>query len=82
MSFGIFDTQYKFKRPESASTQGKLYWDENDLDSDGAALLQQMDFPLVSVALAYDGSQPLDMPRMMPLLEVLPLFATIYGVLE
>ena len=82
MSFGIFDTQYEYKRPESASVGGKLYWDENDLDSDSEALLQQMDFPLVSVATAYDGSQPLDMSRMMPMIEVIPLFATLYQALE
>lgn len=82
ISFGIFDTQYEYKRPESASTYGKLYWDENDLDSDGAALLQQMDFPLASIALAYDGFVPLDMPQLGPLIEVLPLFGTLYHVLE
>ena len=82
MSFGLFDTQYQCKRPESVSTGGKLYWDENDLDSDGAALLQQMDFPLVSIALGYDGSKPLDMPRLAPLMEVLPVFGPFFGILE
>jgi hypothetical protein len=82
MSFGIFDTQYEYKRPKSAVTQGKLYWDEDDLKSDGAALLQQMDFPLVSIALSYDGGNPLDLPRMMPLIEVLPLYGTLYQALE
>jgi hypothetical protein len=72
MSFGIFDTQYEYKRPGSALTQGKLYWDPNDVKSDGASLLQQMDFPLVSVALSYDASNPLDMQRLMHLVEVLP----------
>ena len=32
MSFGIFDTSYVFKRPESAATGGALYWDANDLN--------------------------------------------------
>jgi hypothetical protein len=82
MSFGIFDTQYDYKRPGSALTQGKLYWDPNDVQSDGTSLLQQMDFPLVSVALSYDGSNPLDMQRLMRLIEVLPLFGALYGVLE
>ena len=82
MSFGIFDTQYQYKWPESASTGGKLYWDQNDLDSDGAALLQQMDFPLVSIALGYDGSQPLDMPQLAPMMETLPLFGPFFSVLE
>jgi GNAT superfamily N-acetyltransferase len=82
MSFGIFDKQYDYKRPESALTQGKLYWDPNDVKSDGASLLQQMDFPLVSVALSYDASNPLDMQRLTVLVEILPLFGTLYGVLE
>ena len=82
MSFGIFDTQYDYKRPGSALTQGKLYWDPNDVKSDGVSLLQQMDFPLVSVALSYDGFNPLDMQRLMHLVEVLPAFGTLYGALE
>ena len=82
MSFGIFDKEYKYKRPESAATQGKLYWDENDLESDGPALLEQMDFPLASVALAYDGSNPLDLSSLMPMFEVLPLFPILYHILE
>jgi hypothetical protein len=82
MSFGIFDKQYDYKRPESALTQGKLYWDANDVESDGASLLQQMDFPLVSVALSYDGSNPLDKQRLMVLVEVLPLFGTLYNAFE
>ena len=82
MSFGIFDKGYQYKRPESAATQGKLYWDQDDLESDGPALLEQMDFPLVSVALAYDGNKPLDLPSLMPLFDVLPLFPMIYHILE
>lgn len=81
MSFGIFDLEYKFKRPESAATGGKLYWDENNLEAGKEELLEQMDFPLASVALAYDGINEMDMPRMMPLIELLPLFGTIYGEL-
>jgi hypothetical protein len=51
MSFGVFDTKFEYKRPESAANQGKLYWDRNEAASDSAALLQQMGFPLVSIAL-------------------------------
>lgn len=28
LSFGVFDTQYEFRRDESRATDGKLYWDE------------------------------------------------------
>ena len=82
LSFGVFDTEYKFKRPESAATGGKLYWDENDLDVDSDTLLEQMDFPLCSIALSYDLIEPLDMPSMGALVKELPLFATIYAALE
>ncbi|KAL3953961.1 hypothetical protein ACCO45_011917 [Purpureocillium lilacinum] len=57
-SLGVFDKEYQFKRPESAATGGALYWDEADEDASGATLLEQMDFPLASVALAYDSFQP------------------------
>ena len=82
MSFGVFDTQYEYKRPESASTQGKLYWDKNDLKSDGAELLQQMDYPLVSIAVALDAAQTYDLERMKHLFEAWPLLRTLSHVLQ
>lgn len=60
ISFGVFDTQYVFKRPESAATGGAVYWHELDpndpaLESEGGArLLEAMDFPLVSISLGHD----------------------------
>jgi len=81
-SLGVFDTEYKFKRPESAATGGALYWDLDDESADADTLLEQMDFPLVSVALAYDGFRPLDMARMMPLMQALPACGPIYELLN
>lgn len=89
-SFGVFDTEYEFKREESKATDGKLYWDrsepsvqeEKGTAAEGARLLEQMDFPLVSVALSYDGADPLDMEKMGPLMAVLPHFGLIYHALE
>ncbi|KAJ9603605.1 hypothetical protein H2200_011791 [Cladophialophora chaetospira] len=80
-SFGVFDLEYKFKREES-KPDGKLYWDLKDTTLDKDQLQDQMDFPLVSVALAYDGIDALDMAQIMPLMEVLPLFGTVYHTLE
>ncbi|PGH03837.1 hypothetical protein GX51_03825 [Blastomyces parvus] len=87
MSFGVFDTQWVYRRAESASTGGALYWDvdvdgDGDGDGDGskgtnstmAELLAQMDFPLVSVALSFDAFDALDMARLQPLFDALPLF--------
>jgi hypothetical protein len=82
MSFGIFDLEYKYKRPESEATGGKLYWDTNDLDAAESKLVEQMDFPLCSVALAYDGINELESPKMMSLIETLPLFPTLYAELN
>ncbi|KAL5386827.1 hypothetical protein DPSP01_003846 [Paraphaeosphaeria sporulosa] len=89
-SFGVFDTEYQFKREESKATGGKLYWDrneksvqeENGMEAEGQRLLEQMDFPLVSVALSYDGADPLDLEKLGPLLAVLPHFGPLYHVLE
>ena len=81
LSYGVFDTEYVYKRAESAATQGKLYWDESNTAADGPTLLQQMDFPLVSIALSYDQIDPLDMSQMTPLIQTLPLFGLVYGTL-
>ena len=37
-SYGAFDTEYKFKRPESTATGVKLYWQHDNLNATGAAL--------------------------------------------
>jgi len=81
LSFGIFDLEYRFKRPESAATGGKLYWDPEDLTADKEKLLEQMDFPLASVALAYDGINELEMAKVMPLIETMPQFGIVYAEL-
>jgi hypothetical protein len=68
ISFGVFDTQYVFKRPESAATGGAVYWDEidltdPDLESGGEEkLLEAMDFPLLSVSMGYDQGALKDSP--------------------
>jgi hypothetical protein len=90
LSFGVFDTEYVFKREESKATEGKLYWDVSEpsvkesqgLEAEAQRLLQQMDFPLVSVALAYDAFNALDMSKMKPLLVALPHFGIAYHALE
>ncbi|KAG6363924.1 hypothetical protein INS49_009027 [Diaporthe citri] len=73
LSLGIFDKEYTFKRQDSASPGGKLHWDLDDRTADEHKLLEQMDFPLVSVAMAYDSHDVLDVARLSPLLEVMPL---------
>ncbi|KAF3407711.1 hypothetical protein DPV78_000908 [Talaromyces pinophilus] len=79
LSYGVFDTQYKFKRADSVATGGALYWDaEANPEATGEELLNQMDFPLVSIAMALDQFDPLDEARLGPLVETLPFYADLY----
>ncbi|KAL1862902.1 hypothetical protein Daus18300_008232 [Diaporthe australafricana] len=82
LSLGVFDLEYEYKKAGSASTDGKFYWDPENNDPSGEELLEAMDFPLVSVALSYDGVDPLDSARLEPLVDSLPIFATIYHHLD
>jgi hypothetical protein len=89
LSYGVFDTEYVFKRASSAATGGKLYWDASEPSvqytesaaAEAQRLLEQMDFPLVSVAMSYDASNPLDMEKLEPLLAALPHFGLLYHIL-
>ena len=80
LSFGVFDLEYKFKREES-KPDGKLYWDFKDTSLNRDQLQEQMDFPLVSVAMAYDGFNPMDKGQLTQLNESFPLFPTVTGTL-
>ena len=90
LSYGVFDTQYLFKNANSAETDGKLYWDENEasvqdtegLEAESKRLIRQMDFPLVSVALSYDPINALDMAQMGPLMDTMPHFGPLFHYLE
>ncbi len=56
---------------------GALYWDLADESVSSDTLLEQMDFPLVSVALAYDGFNALEMDKMGPLMAALLPFGAV-----
>jgi len=47
-----------------------------------ANLQEQMDFPLVSIAIAYNGINELDMARIKPMITTLPLFEKVVTALE
>lgn len=81
-SHGIFDTEYIYKRPESARTSGHFYLDPTNDNPTGSELLEAMDFPLVSVAMAYDAINPFDYTRLAPIFEYLPTFPLIYHALN
>jgi hypothetical protein len=65
LSYGIFDKEYRFKRPESVATGRAIYWHEIDShdpsieEAGRQRLLGAMDSPLVSFALSYDKAVPL-----------------------
>lgn len=79
LSLGVFDKEWTPKYPESAATGGKLHWNFDDETADAEKLLEQMDFPLVSVALSYDSINALDMSKMGGAIAALPAFASVYG---
>lgn len=74
LTYGVYDKEYKFKRPESAATGGALYWDRNNLTATAQQLLDEIDSPLVSVCMARDAFQKLDMSQMSEILEIMPTF--------
>ncbi|EHK25947.1 uncharacterized protein TRIVIDRAFT_35831 [Trichoderma virens Gv29-8] len=81
-SLGVFDKEYEFKRSESAATSGRLYWNIDDEAAGVSKLLEQMDFPLVSVAMAYDSFDPLDPERLVDMMAALPGFGSAMGALQ
>lgn len=82
LSLGVFDLEYQYKKADSASSDGKFYWDPENNNATGEELLEAMDFPLVSVALSYDGVDPLDPALLGPMVASLPVFATVYHQLD
>lgn len=78
MSFGVFDTQYQYRDPASASKGGALLWDSSKPNATADELEAQMDSPMVSIALSYDGFNHLDMEKLGPLIALLPLYGAIF----
>jgi len=81
-SFAVLDTQYEYRTKEAEAAGGKVLWDTSNPDATGEELDDLIDSPIVSVALSYDASNALDMPQLMPLLEVLPLYGAIFHRLD
>ncbi|KAK0624808.1 hypothetical protein B0T17DRAFT_616975 [Bombardia bombarda] len=82
-SYGLFDTQYAFKNPAaSAPTNGALLWDFSSPDATREELEDQMDFPLVAIALAHDLFHTFDKDAMTPLFQELPLLGRMFTILD
>jgi len=79
LSYGIFATSYPFSSPESASLGGRLLWDLSNLAATADDLTSQMDFPLVSIALSYDGFEPRDGSEWKAPISVIPRLATLFA---
>ncbi|KAK2807804.1 hypothetical protein FQN50_005347 [Emmonsiellopsis sp. PD_5] len=82
MCFGVFDKEYEFKRPESAQTGGAIYWDANNTTAPMDELLEQMDFPLVSIAISYDYFNRFEVARPVPFANALPLFPRLSAAVD
>ncbi|KAK6085178.1 hypothetical protein SCUP234_02119 [Seiridium cupressi] len=78
-SYAIIDSEYEYKRPESASSGGALYWDEldpsdPDFERDGKdKMLERMDCPVVCIALSVDGFDQKPAEATRALYEFMPL---------
>ena len=83
LSYGVFDKEYQFRRPESAVEGGKLYWDGLELEDPylGIKMIEHMDFPLVSVALSYDFFNQRKADLEPSILEILPLHPPMMALL-
>ncbi|KAK5625365.1 hypothetical protein RRF57_001081 [Xylaria bambusicola] len=81
LSLGIFDTEYVFRNPSSASLGGALYFDSSDTSLDEDELLKRMDTPLVSIACAFDAFDMLDNRFVAPVTGRLPASASFYEAL-
>lgn len=81
-SFGVFDTHYQCRTDSAAAAGGAVHWDTSNKNATAEELDAQIDSPMVSVALSYDAHNTLDMARLMPLLEVLPLYGAIFHRLD
>ena len=80
--FGVFDTEYQYRTKEAEAAGGKVLWDPSKTDATGSELDEQIDSPMMSVALSYDAHNALDMEQLMPLLELLPLYGAIHHRLD
>jgi hypothetical protein len=78
-SFGVVDTQYQYRTPEAAAAGGAVLWDRNAIDATAEQLDEQIDSPLVSIALSYDDFHHMPEEFVAPVIEILPLFGAIYA---
>ncbi|KAL4876763.1 hypothetical protein BJY04DRAFT_199426 [Aspergillus karnatakaensis] len=82
LSYGVFDKEYKFKHPEAAATGGANLWDPTrDPALSGEQILEKMDYPLASIALAFDAINPIGPEILGPLFGALPEFPIFFGYL-
>jgi GNAT superfamily N-acetyltransferase len=95
--WGVFDTEYVYRRPESAATGGAVYWDElwDQLGPDGKLpgddddetlgdrkLLEAMDFPLVSFAISHDDTISAPMDLLMEMARAAPDVVKLYVAMD
>ena len=77
-SFGVFDTEYKYRTASGEAAGGEVKWDQSNTSATAQELDDLIDSPLVSHALSYDGFNALDMEKLGPLLGLLPQYGAIF----
>lgn len=91
LSLGVFDLEHKYSTEEARKTGGKFDWntwpdDETKMrELENMTLdeiLRRMDFPLVAVALSYDGFLPSNKTAMKEFKTALPEAASLVDALE
>jgi hypothetical protein len=83
LSYGVFDTEYQSKHPQADVGIGKLHWDQLDPKDPylRIKMIEEMDFPLVSVALSYDFFNQRKADFEPSILEILPLHPVMMSIL-
>lgn len=90
LSYMVIDKEYVYKRPESESTGGALYWHELDVDDPALAddnvakrkLRDGMDFSIVSLVLSTDDFVPRDTDAWKLRRSVLPKYYLTNEIME
>ena len=80
-TLAVYDKEYAFKRPGSAAQGGKLWWDVEDKAANRDKLAEQMDFPLVHLAAAYDQFERPSPEAMSSAVGSLPPMGHAFGAL-
>lgn len=78
-SLGIFDREFRYQDETSRKAGGIFRWDGTDDTLDEKTALAALDFPLVSIAMAFDGFNGLDKNSVSHWNAILPVRAIVFS---